>query len=148
MSYCRWSSMNWMCDVYVYEDVSGGWTTHVAGRRRAIPPIPDLMGGRLSMALHRWSKAEWDKETRGIVYPYKLRGFVYRRWCGFVAFWHKWVHGLTLDLIPLRDLGLPHDGDTFNDEYPSICANTLEYLRSVGYKVPQYAIDALRSEHD
>lgn len=53
MSYCRWSSMNWMCDVYVYEDVDGGWATHVAGRRRAIPPIPDLLAGPLSMALAR-----------------------------------------------------------------------------------------------
>lgn len=29
MSYCRWSSDNFKCDVYVYADVSGGWTTHV-----------------------------------------------------------------------------------------------------------------------
>lgn len=26
MAYCRWSD----CDVYVYEDVSGVWVTHVA----------------------------------------------------------------------------------------------------------------------
>lgn len=34
MSYCRWSSDNFQCDVYVYEDCAGGWTTHVAGRRK------------------------------------------------------------------------------------------------------------------
>ncbi len=41
MSYCRWSSDNWRCDLYCYEDVSGGWTTHVAGRRRVgeIPAV-------------------------------------------------------------------------------------------------------------
>lgn len=33
MSYCRWSSDGFMCDVYVYEDCSGGWTTHVATNR-------------------------------------------------------------------------------------------------------------------
>ena len=33
MSYCRWSSDGFMCDVYVYEDCYGGWTTHVASRR-------------------------------------------------------------------------------------------------------------------
>lgn len=36
MAYCRWSSCNGYCDVYVYEDVEGGWTTHVATTR--IPP--------------------------------------------------------------------------------------------------------------
>ena len=33
MSYCRFSSDDWQCDVYVYADCNGGWTTHVAGRR-------------------------------------------------------------------------------------------------------------------
>ena len=44
MSYCRWSSDDFQCDVYVYENVSGGWTTHVASNRPVIdrsvlPPI-------------------------------------------------------------------------------------------------------------
>lgn len=38
MAYCRWSD----CDVYVYEDVSGGWTTHVAGRRNSAGKGPNL----------------------------------------------------------------------------------------------------------
>lgn len=33
MSLCRWSSMNWKCDLYCYYDVNGGITTHVATRR-------------------------------------------------------------------------------------------------------------------
>ncbi len=33
MSYCRWSSDNTNCDLYCYEDCSGGFTTHVAGFR-------------------------------------------------------------------------------------------------------------------
>lgn len=33
MSYCRWSSDNWKSDVYVYADVSGGFTIHVAGNK-------------------------------------------------------------------------------------------------------------------
>jgi hypothetical protein len=32
MSYCRWSSDDFKCDLYCYED-SYGYTTHVAGRR-------------------------------------------------------------------------------------------------------------------
>lgn len=33
MSYCRWSSDDFGCDLYCYEDTNGGWTTHVAGKR-------------------------------------------------------------------------------------------------------------------
>jgi hypothetical protein len=41
MSYCRWSSDCHQSDVYVYADVQGGWTTHVAGRRRVpVKPVP------------------------------------------------------------------------------------------------------------
>lgn len=41
MSYCRWSSDNWKCDLYCYEDVNGGWSTHVAGNRIVgeVPPV-------------------------------------------------------------------------------------------------------------
>lgn len=40
MSYCRWSSMNWRCDIYAYEHVDGGWTIHTAARR-IVSPIPE-----------------------------------------------------------------------------------------------------------
>lgn len=41
MSYCRWSSDNWMCDVYVYESAEG-YKCHVAASRLpqgSIPPV-------------------------------------------------------------------------------------------------------------
>jgi hypothetical protein len=38
MSYCRWSTDDFQCDVYVYADVAGGFTTHVAGNR----PVLDV----------------------------------------------------------------------------------------------------------
>lgn len=41
MSYCRWSSDDFSCDLYCYEDVSGGWTTHVAGNR-VVGNIPHI----------------------------------------------------------------------------------------------------------
>jgi hypothetical protein len=146
MSYCRWSSMNWMCDVYVYEDCGGGWTTHVAGNRRVIQPIPDILACRLMMALHRWSGVYWDKSSRSMVYPMRVRGLIYRA-CGRVAmFWHNRVHMASLRLIPLRPIGLPHDGESFSDETPTGCADRLESLLAIGYKVPQGAIDALRSD--
>ena len=46
----------------------------------------------------------------------------------------------------MRKIGLPEDGETFNDATAGDCADRLEYLRALGYQVPQYAIDALREE--
>ena len=146
MSYCRFSSMNWRCEVYVYADISGDWTTHVAGRRRLLPPVPDITFGRMSMRLHRWSGVTWDPEKRTIVYPHRWRSAIYKLWSRFTTFWHNRVHMGSLHMIPLRPIGLPHDGETFNDSTPAECADRLEQLRSIGYIVPQYAIDALRSE--
>ena len=146
MSYCRWSSMNWKCDVYVYADVSGGYTTHVAGNRRALPPMPDIIGERFSMWLHRWSGCEWDKDKHKFVYPIRYRAMLYGLWLQFVSFWHNRIHMGSLHLIPSRPIGLPHDGETFNDETPTECAATLERLRAIGYVVPQDAIDSLRAE--
>jgi hypothetical protein len=41
MSYCRWSSDDFQCDIYCYADVSGGYTTHVAGKRYVFKqPLP------------------------------------------------------------------------------------------------------------
>ena len=141
MSYCRFSSMNWRCDVYVYEDVMGGWTTHVAGRRRPFPPIPDLM----SIRLPRFGGA-WNKATRRFDYPTRWHAIAARVVFGFVAFWHNRLHMASLHLIPLRPIGLDHDGESFNDGSAEECADRLEYLREMGYKVPQYAIDALKEE--
>lgn len=51
-----------------------------------------------------------------------------------------------LDASPRVAIGLPHDGQSFQEPDASACADRLEYLRGLGYVVPQYAIDALREE--
>lgn len=142
MSYCRFSSDNWHCDVYVYEDVSGGWTTHVAGRRRLFPPIPDVPIMRMPSFGGRW-----DRERRRMAYPSQWHALAARIVFGFWAFWHNRVHMLSVRLIPLRPIGLHFDGETFNDPTPVECAERLEWLRSLGYIVPQDVIDALHEEH-
>lgn len=146
MSYCRFSSMNWMCDVYVYEDVSGGWTTHVAGNRKIFPPIPDIIGGKLSTFFHGWSGVHWDKESKSLVYPNTRRAIIYRAWSRFVSFWHSKIHLGLMRLIPSRSIGLKYDGETFNHATSEECAEWLIELKTMGYKVPQYAIDSLNSE--
>lgn len=67
MSYCRWSSDDFQCDLYCYADTSGGYTTHVAGRRRTSrsPSLSALMEGDHSQAAcDAYNKAmeEWGKE--------------------------------------------------------------------------------------
>jgi len=44
MSYCRWSSDNFRCDLYVYDSVEGGYAIHVASNRTVDDPpeIPDF----------------------------------------------------------------------------------------------------------
>ena len=47
------------------------------------------------------------------------------------------------ELIPI---GLPHDGEYLTAPDAESAAEVLEYLKKVGYNVPQYAIDALHDE--
>lgn len=139
MSYCRFSSNNFRCDVYVYEDVYGGWTTHVAAYRHAIPPIPTIPTGW-------WTGlGEYDENTKRIVYPNRFvqaAAWVMLR----VYMASSRLHSWSARVIPRRKIGLPFDGMRFNDDSPSACADRLEELRAIGYKVPQCAIDALRGE--
>lgn len=117
MSYCRWSSDNWKSDVYTYHCVDGTWTTHVAGRRK-IGHIPD------------------DKWNDFISKKIDAKEF---------ARLHK-IHMDAVGACEMVDIDLPHAGETFRDPDPSTCAATLERLRSIGYHVPQYAIDDLKQE--
>jgi len=41
MSYCRFSSDNFKCDVYCYEHVGGYWQIHVAEQRYDMLDFPD-----------------------------------------------------------------------------------------------------------
>lgn len=59
MSYCRWSE----CDVYVYADVNGGWTTHVANRRPVYGKGPPVTGKTADEILESYNaRAKWLKE--------------------------------------------------------------------------------------
>lgn len=57
MAYCRWSTPD--CDVYVYEDVMGGWTTHVkgpSGVRTFRDPTPGDCGRTLTVLVREGLK--------------------------------------------------------------------------------------------
>lgn len=126
MSYCRWSSDNFRSDVYVYEDASGGWTTHVAKRRLVLPAVPAIP--------FLWLDVFMGK-----------RSMVHRMACRLWA-WSNRLHLWTVRHFPHRVIGLSYDGKTMNHETPSECADFLERLRALGYYVPQPAIDQLRED--
>lgn len=117
MTYCRWSSDNWKSDVYCYEDVSGGWTTHVAGRRR-VGEIPD----------DRF-KDFVDKKI-GIDEYMRLHN----------------EHMDAMSASELVDIGLRHDGAHFNDSTLEQFRDRLIMLRDVGYHVPAYVFDEIAEE--
>ena len=120
MSYCRWSSDDFQCDVYVYGDVYGGWCTHVAGNRPVFKTaLPEPV--------------TWNPDDDASMRAYFER--------------HQVVTGMIRDATRVP-IGLPHDGATFDDPTPGACADTLQMLRASGYQVPQYAIDELREEAD
>lgn len=98
------------------------------------------------MALHRWAGGVWCRQTNTTTYPQAWKGRVYGLWLALSCFWHAKIHMGSLNLIPLRPIGLPHDGDQFNHDTPGECADWLLELRALGYFVPQYAIDALQAE--
>lgn len=122
MSYCRWSSDDWQCDVYVWADVSGGWCTEVAGRRFVFDvPLPErveLPHPFTDEQFHAWwTRAEQVMEMQG--------DEQYGHW---------------------YELPEPDGGRSYWHGAPGECADNLERLREAGLNVPQGAIDALREE--
>lgn len=119
MSYCRWSTDDYCCDVYVYRDMTGGWTTHVAESRYVFadpfpPPVPCLPG------------------TNDVRYEE-----------------HEARERIISEIIrrtPLQAFDLPCAAETYNDATPGACATRLENLRIAGYRVPRRAIDRLRED--
>lgn len=117
MSYCRWSSDNWKCDLYCYEDVMGCFTTHVASNRVVgdppavvVPPHPAT--------------------------PEQIQQFMadHRAQMAF------------LEATPHAPIGLPHDGESFGDLDLLSFLDRVMHLRDVGYHVPQFVIDDITLE--
>lgn len=114
MSYCRWSTDDFQCDLYIYADVRGGFTTHVAGYRPVHrEPLPEPV--------------DFHADTLG--------------W--FAR--HQKVMKM-MDAAEREPIGLPHDGETFNDETLDGLLTRILALREVGYRFPDYVLDDIRAE--
>jgi hypothetical protein len=119
MSYCRWSDMQYTCDIYAFHHVQGTYEVWVAERRHT------------------------SDKPKPLVPPYPIGGTEEQ-----IAYWvdlnnafSEWMEQATL--VPI---GLPHDGEMFSLSSPEDAADKMEELKAAGYHVPQYAIDALREE--
>ena len=117
MSYCRWSSNNWDCDLYCYADVSGGYTTHVAENRIVgeVPKEPPITQGM--------TDAEWAEYFK--------------------------AHRAQMDWLKTakhKHIGLPYDGQSFNDDTLAEFLDRVVWLRDTGYHVPEYVIQDIREE--
>jgi hypothetical protein len=63
MSYCRWSSDNWKCDIYAYESCNGGYEIHIAGRKR-VGKVPEVDYNLLRDDKIREFKKQYNKQMR------------------------------------------------------------------------------------
>lgn len=125
MSYCRFSSDDFRCDLYIYQDVRGGWTTHVAGSK-VVGYIPRV--GRFP------NVKIWDNQTlreRVLVGIWQLRNR---------------LQGWYLEHAPRRDLSGPHAGDDFNDSTLKELRERVVALRSAGYRCPGYVLERIDAE--
>lgn len=54
MSYCRWGSDDWKCDLYCYHSTHGDYITHVAGRRHiGVPENPYKIASKKWWLFHQ-----------------------------------------------------------------------------------------------
>ena len=112
MSYCRFGPES---DVYVYEDVSGGWTIHVADaaglehpRGEPYPQMDFSSPEAITDSLDAMSR--WREEA--------------------VRY----------------DRGLEQVKEYYNVPSQVECLDLLLHLRSLGYTVPEHAIERLEEE--
>lgn len=140
MSYCRWSSNHGECDVYVYHNVSGAWTLHVAGRKPkhkvpdhikniypsfSDPAMVPRVFADAYMAAHKAEEA-WRRTLPG----HEIKG-------------HWFID--DDQYRSLLEIG-PEAGQSYDFDGPGECAAFMKVLQNKGFMVPQCAIDALLEE--
>ena len=110
MALCRWSSMNFTCDLYCYESEHSGYVTHVANQR-VIGDVP---------------KVDYTLFAPENNTPENIEKFFeqYKAQMDFLSDAER------------RPIGLKYDGQTFYDSKESFLAR-LEILREEGYRFPE-----------
>jgi hypothetical protein len=119
VSYCRFSSDNFHSDVYVYESCYGGYQTYVAGNRVVgdIPKTPE----------NWWKDPNKDEAIEAYLKAHNEQ--------------MEFVRTATRESIDL-----PHAGESFVDNSLEELLGRLLWLRSLGYNVPESAIEMIKEE--
>jgi len=107
MSFCRWSSMDFGCDLYCYES-DQGYVTHVANSR-VVGDVP-----KIDHSLFRENTEE------------NFQKFFAQQKAQFEF----------LDTAKREPIGLKYDGQTFYDSKENFLKR-LEVLREEGYNFPE-----------
>lgn len=120
MSYCRWSSDDFQCDLYCYADCRGGFTTWVASNRivydKSLPPPVTFKKGAPT-------EAEWKR---------------------FVA--RDRVVSKMLDKAKRVPIDHPVAGAQFTDPTLKVFRSRLVALRKMGFRFPDYALERIDEE--
>jgi hypothetical protein len=127
MSYCRWSSDGHKCDVYVYEHYADGYVCHVAARKIV----------NLDEAPECPSFFIYPTDEKGRLSDESLNDYMVKH-----RAWMKWLQDEAIH----EDIGLEFDGETFSCDTATDMGNQLKMLQNMGYRVPDYAIEALWEE--
>jgi hypothetical protein len=116
MSYCRWSSEDYRCDLYCYETGSQ-FVTEVASHRIVgdLPHLGDYPSGGDLEAHRRWIAI--DEEQMRIVRT-----------------------------LPRAPIGLPHDGASIWVDTLGQFRATLLMLRAEGYRFPDHVLAEVERE--
>ena len=116
MSYCRWSSDDFGCDVYAYESAEG-FTVHVAVSRYTgdIPKLPPMPFNQGDEKWAKWFKAYHEQQA-------------------------------AVAVSPQADIGGEYDGKTFVYADLQAFYDGLLDIRTKGYHVPDYVFDCIQEE--
>lgn len=116
MSYCRWSSDDFGCDVYAYESAEG-FTVHVA-EARYVGDIPKVSPMPFNQGDELWTEwfVAYEKQT-------------------------KVVAGLST-----KNIGLEYDRQTFVFQTLQEFLDGMLDIQSKGYNVPEWTLESIRQE--
>lgn len=122
MSYCRWSSDDWRCDIYAYESVGDYWVIHVAGNRvvgdiprSPVRPEPDA-----------------NDETK-------------QEWLNAYCVAHK-AQMAFLSNCQREDINLPFAGESFDCSTLQDFKEKMLMLRGIGYNFPDHVLETIDEE--
>lgn len=124
MSYCRWSTDDFQCDLYVYYSVGDFYQIYVANNKviykEELPPRLDFPELDAS-----------EEERKGWADKFLAR--------------NKKISQMIEDGERVQ-IGLPYDGQSFECETEEEAISTLKMLKEAGYRFPDYVIEVIEEE--